>query len=66
MNLEPNKPRRRANSRQAADWRKVLDGFGANLFVINMEAPEWAERVVPHLDALNRLQKARKRAGGKT
>lgn len=65
MSLEP-KPRRRVNSRQAADWRRVLDGFGSNLFIINTGAPGWAEKVVPHLDALNRLQKARKRARRKT
>lgn len=62
MSLEP-KPRRRLNSRQAADWRKVLDGFGARIFVLNTERIAQCE---PYVAAVERLQKARKRAGGKT
>lgn len=61
MSLEP-KPRRRVNSRQAADWRKVLDGFGSLIFVLNTERIAQCQ---PYMAALDRLQKARKRAGGK-
>jgi hypothetical protein len=62
MSLEP-QPRKRYNSREA-DWRKVLEGFEGNVFVINTGAPDWAEKVQPFMRALDRLQKqsARRRA----
>jgi len=66
-NLEP-KPRIKRNSRREADLRKVLDGFEANMFIINTGKDNWAVRVQPYMVALDRLQKAKPKSltnGGK-